>query len=213
MAMILERENYHHGDLRQALIDAALELVAEKDVSSLSLREVARKAGVSHAAPYRHFEDKEALLAGVAEQGFGMFHQALEQAAQHINDPLERLEAGFIAYIRYAIENPTHYRILFGAYGANATETYPFLAVAIKQAFMQFVDTIAQGQSLGIIRSGNPEKLAQSVWASSHGLAMLLIDGQLTDKEKAMSSGQTTCVYESLSRFTIRLLMEGLVSK
>lgn len=210
--MIVERETYHHGDLRQALIEAALELVAEKDVSSLSLREVTRKAGVSHAAPYRHFEDKEALLAAVAEQGFGMFNDALEEATQDIANPLERLEAGFIAYVRYAIENPSHYRILFGAYGANAEKTYPSLAAAIKQAFKQFVNTIAQGQHLGAIRAGNPEQLAQAVWALSHGLAMLLIDGQLTYKEiEGMSNDTTLCVYESLFRFTTRLLMEGLL--
>lgn len=211
--MIVERETYHHGDLRQALIDAALELVAEKDVSSLSLREVARKAGVSHAAPYRHFEDKEALLAAVAEQGFGIFNDALEQATQDIPNPLERLEAGFIAYVHYAIVNPSHYRILFGAYGANATETYPSLATAIKQAFKQFVDTIAQGQNIGTIRPGNPEQLAQAVWALSHGLAMLVIDGHLTYKEIGGRSNDKApfCVYESLARFSTRLLMEGLL--
>ncbi len=210
--MIVERETYHHGDLHQALIEAALELVAEKDVSSLSLREVARKAGVSHAAPYRHFEDKEALLAAVAEQGFGMFNDALEEATEHISNPLERLEAGFIAYVRYAIENPSHYRILFGAYGANVEKTYPSLATAIKLAFMQFVNTIAQGQNMGTIRPGNPEQLAQAAWALSHGLAMLLIDGQLTYKQIGeMSNEQTPDVYESLFRVTTGLLMEGLL--
>ena len=144
-----------------------------------------------------------------------MFNDALEEATQHICDPLERLEAGFIAYVRYAIENPSHYRILFGAYGANASETYPSLAAAIKQAFKQFVNTIAQGQNMGTIRPGNPEQLAQAVWALSHGLAMLVIDGQLTYKEIGgiFTDKAPFCVYESLSRFSTRLLMEGLVRR
>jgi AcrR family transcriptional regulator len=203
--MKTERENYHHGDLRQALIDAALELVVEKDVSSVSLREVARKAGVSHAAPYRHFEDKEALLAAVAQEGLEMFNYSLQEANQHITNPLEKLEVGCTAYVRYAIAYPSYYRIMFGAGGANVEKKYPFLADSIQQSWMQFVNIIAQGQSMGLIRSGNPEQLAQGVWALTHGLAMLVLDGQITLNDSRE--------IEFRSRFTIRLLVEGLMKR
>lgn len=201
--MVTQRENYHHGDLRQALIDAALELVAEKDVSSLSLREVARRVGVSHAAPYRHFEDKEALLVAVAQEGFGMLRHCIEEATQHIPNLLERLEAGCIAYVRYALEHPSHYRVMFGAYGAKA-KTNTSLAEVAKQTYMPLVNAIAEGQSTGVMRAGDPEYLAKAVWASLHGLAMLLIDGQLPETESG--------AIESLSRSTTRLLMEGLLT-
>ena len=89
-----EKSNYHHGDLRQALIDGAIALIAEQDISSLSLREVARRVGVSHAAPYRHFADKEALLAAVAEEGFIRLTASMRQQQQMVfDDPLQRLQA------------------------------------------------------------------------------------------------------------------------
>ena len=203
--MKTERENYHHGDLRQALIDAALELVVEKDVSSVSLREVARKAGVSHAAPYRHFEDKEALLAAVAQEGLEMFNYSLQEANQHITNPLEKLEVGCTAYVRYAIAHPSYYRIMFGAGGVNVEKKYPSLANSIQQSWMQFVNIIAQGQSLGLIRPGDPEQLAQGVWALTHGLAMLVLDGQITLNDSRE--------IDFRSRFTIRLLVEGLMKR
>lgn len=196
------RETYHHKELRQALIDAALELIVEKDVGSLSLREVARRVGVSHAAPYRHFADKDALLAAVAEEGFELLSITLKEAMQQASsDPLKQVQACGVAYVRYALAHPSHYRIMFGAYGATA-QHYPTLADAAMQAFMVLVNSIIAGQKAGMIRSEDPKQLATAAWSLVHGLAMLIIDGQIPIKESQAVA--------SLSSFITQTLIEGL---
>jgi AcrR family transcriptional regulator len=203
---MMSKKTYHHGDLRRALIDAALEIVAEKDVNSVSLREVARRVGVSHTSPYRHFADKDALLAALATEGFEMLSKVLKETVEDTNpNPLKQVEATGIAYVRYAIEHPSHYRVMFGAYEAACKEKYPTLAEAGEQTFMVLVDAIIEGQNAGLIRSGEPQQLAQAAWALVHGLAMLLIDGLIPIKE--------TDAIASLSSAVTGTLIEGLAKK
>lgn len=202
--MATQRDTYHHGDLRQALINAALELLTEQDVRSLSLREVARRAGVSHTAPYRHFADKDALLATVAEEGFGMLTHSLEVAAQQAtDDPLQQLEAIGVAYVDFALEHPSHYQMMFGNYEANLEETTTSLADAAQQSFMVLVNVIVAGQEAGVLRTEEPTQLAQAAWALVHGLAMLIIDGQLP-----MTQNQAIA-----SSFVVLVFVEGLAIK
>jgi AcrR family transcriptional regulator len=195
-----QKQTYHHGDLQQALIEAAIALIAEKDVSSLSLREVARRVGVSHAAPYRHFADKDALLAAVAREGFQGLSEALKLGLQQAPpDPLKRLEATGVAYVGYAIAHPSYYRVMFGAYRG---EGYPSLEQASQEAFGVLVGVIVEGQGAGVVRSGEPRQLAWVAWSLVHGLAMLLIDGQLPVTEGS--------AIESLASVAARMLIEGL---
>src|SRR5271163_5310425 len=105
------RDSYHHGDLKRALTSAALSLVAEKGPKGFTLTEAARRAGVSAAAPYRHFADKAHLLATVAEQGFRELHTALTTAAEAAIDPTARLIGIGRAYVRWAVAHPDHYRV------------------------------------------------------------------------------------------------------
>src|SRR5205809_439421 len=108
------RASYHHGDLRRTLIDASLALVEEEGIGALSLREVARKAGVTHNAPYHHFPDRGALLAAIAEEGFGRLAQETAAARAAVpDDPLARLTACGQAYVRFAIASPAHFRVMF----------------------------------------------------------------------------------------------------
>ena len=101
-----KRQSYHHGDLRQALIDAAVDLLSEAGMSHLSLRQVARRVGVSDAAPYRHFEAKDALLAVVAEEGFKAYTHYLQRAvASAIDNPIQQFLGCGRAYVRYALDN------------------------------------------------------------------------------------------------------------
>src|SRR5690625_2896195 len=104
-------DRYHHGDLRRALLDAAAGLVQERRNAEASLREIARRAGVSHTAPYRHFESKEALLAAVAEEGFHQFREVLEAAAEG-KAPLDALHATGQAYVDFALGHPGYFRVM-----------------------------------------------------------------------------------------------------
>ncbi len=199
-----ERETYHHGDLRQALIEAALTLISEKNVESISLRDVARRVGVSHAAPYRHFADKNTLLAAVATEGFQLLHDALEEAAHNVPDhPLKQLQDIGIAYVHFALSHSSHYRLMFGAYQTTVSQQPDNLAEAVDNAFMVLVNVIIQGQKVGVMRANDPRQLAQAAWALVHGLAMLLMDGQISE----MNAQSVT----SLSTAVTQLLLEGIV--
>lgn len=178
-----KKGSYHHGDLRQALIDGAIAIIAKRDVDSVSLREVARQAGVSHTAPYRHFADKDGLLAAVAEQGFNGLTQALTLAiAPNQANPITKLEVCGIAYVEYAIAYPSHYRVMFGAHRGEK-DRFPQLEKASEESFGILVNILSEGQAVGIFRAGMPQQLAKVVWSLMHGLVMLLIDKQITTEE------------------------------
>jgi AcrR family transcriptional regulator len=173
------RATYHHGDLRQALIDAALTIILEdRDAANVSLREVARRVGVSQAAPYRHFADKDALLAAVAEEGFQRLLNALQVDIGSDPDPLVRLQASGVAYVKFAIAHPAHYRVMFSTFRVDQ-ENNSSLNAAAGKAFAVMVDVISAGQAIGAIQPGNPRQLAWVTWSLVHGLALLLIDRQL----------------------------------
>lgn len=196
------KNNYHHGDLRQSLIDAAIALISEEGVSDLSLRQVARRVGVSHNAPYRHFEDKEALLAAVAEQGFQDLRVAMEAArAGKLSDASQRLEAIGIAYVNFALAQPYHYRLMFGDYRCNLSK-YSALAEAAQQSFMVLVNTIREGQSAGIFRSADPVNLARVAWSLVHGQSMLALDHKLQ-----FEHGEE---FAAFLKFSSQILFQGL---
>ena len=201
--MTTQRDTYHHGDLRQTLIDAALELISKHDISKLSLREVARRVGVSHAAPYRHFPDKDALLAAIAEEGFHVLTRYLEEGVQKVsNDPLKQLQASGVAYVQFAIDRSSHYRVMFGAFRANNPD-YPALTKAGQAALAVLVNVIVVGQSTGVVSAGDPHQMAWVAWSLVHGLAMLLIDNQLPiSNEKAI---------DSLATLATQTLIQGIV--
>jgi AcrR family transcriptional regulator len=198
-----ENNTYHHGDLRQALIDGAIALIAQQDIGHLSLREVARQVGVSHAAPYRHFQDKEDLLAAVGEQGFIGLTQAMESGiAQSAADPLVRLKATGVAYVQFAVTHPAHYRVMFGSFSAEQLP-HPNRAQAGWQSFQVLLNSIEAGQQAGVLRGKDPMQLAWVAWATVHGLALLLIDQRLpVTQPEAMTA---------LAEFVTQTLIEGLV--
>src|SRR5215831_1055457 len=106
---------YHHGNLREALLGAAIRLIAEVGPTAFTLREVARRAGVSHNAPYRHFRDREDLLAAVAAQGFRELTRAMIEAAAGKSDALERLKCAGLGYVTFALRRPEHFTVMFDA--------------------------------------------------------------------------------------------------
>src|SRR5579864_8644856 len=106
---------YHHGNLREALLGAAIRLIAEVGPTAFTLREVARRAGVSHNAPYRHFRDRDDLMAAVAAQGFRELTQAMVEAAGNRTDALDRLKRAGLGYVTFALRRPEHFTVMFDA--------------------------------------------------------------------------------------------------
>lgn len=175
---------YHHGDLRRALLKGALELLAEGGPAHLTLRAAARRAGVSVAAPYRHFADKREMLAAVAEEGFLSLQRACEQAlAGAGKDPVERFWHHGVAYVRFAVENPAHYRVMFGPEIPDK-RAYAALYAAARAAYDGLHDTLRYCAAAGLFREDEIELRAVRAWAQVHGLASLYIDGQLDVDEE-----------------------------
>src|SRR5437016_3945264 len=106
---------YHHGNLREVLLDAAIGLISEVGPGGFTLREVARRAGVSHNAPYRHFRDRDELIATVATQGFRELTESMLRAAKAGSDPLDRLKLAGLGYVGFALRRPEHFAVMFEA--------------------------------------------------------------------------------------------------
>ena len=180
MGSMAKKRRYHHGDLRRALIEAAVQLVAERGVDGLTLRAAARRVGVTHAAPYRHFSDKDALIAAVAEQGFRrmvrFMHQARDEAEP---EPFLQLQAIGVAYVEFALAHPSHFRVMFGPKLSSQVGRYDDLRSSARNAFGLLVETIRSGQRNGVVRDGDSRELAVTAWSVVHGLSALLIDGHV----------------------------------
>jgi AcrR family transcriptional regulator len=171
------RATYHHGDLKRALVEAALTLVAEKGPKGFTLSEAARRAGVSLAAPYRHFTDKADLLAAVAEQGFIELHRALTHAGDGIDDPRDRAIAMSRGYVRWAATHPDHYQVMFG--GDTNKAQHSGLLEAGELAFGDLLAVIGECLASGVILAENPHQVAGPMWSMIHGTASLTIGGDL----------------------------------
>ena len=172
------KEPYHHGDLRRALLDATLRLVEQHGPQGFTLRAAARAAGVSPGAPYHHFEDKDALLAAVGEEGFEMFGEALRQAAAApAASPRMRAQNVGVAYVLFAIEHPTRFRVMVG-YGVQSRMKHGKLASAALDAYRLVRDVLVVGLK-GKRDEGISDAEVLGWWSIVHGLAFLAIDGHL----------------------------------
>jgi AcrR family transcriptional regulator len=171
-------DQYHHGDLRAALIQAALRTIQRDGVAALTLRGVADDLGVSRTALYRHFADKSALLAAVAAQGFAALRAALVDAWEKGGKGRRGFEAMGEAYVRFAIANPSYYRVMFGG-SLRGISRDAVLEQEGAAAFQVLVDALVDQQRARLVRADDPLLLARFIWAVVHGIAMLAIDGQL----------------------------------
>lgn len=180
---------YHHGDLKQALIEAGLELLKESGAAALTLRKVAKRAGVSHAAPYRHFSDKTALFAAIAIEGFHILEAALREAGT--TNPVENhaalVETG-LAYVRFATAYPAHMSLMFSGMMQAERQT-DALRLAALASLAQVVDVVERSQEVGSVRQGDTFQLAVTAWSMAHGLAMLAMEGVLGNLEMGGSQG------------------------
>jgi AcrR family transcriptional regulator len=174
----VRRDTYHHGDLKRTLTDAALQLVQEKGPKGFSLREVARRAGVSAAAPYRHFADKAQLLAAAATQGFVQLHETLDATASLTTDVTEQVLAMGRAYVRWAVTHPDYYQVMFGS-ELDKSES-PELPTESARAFGDLLDAIVRCQEAGLLPAGEPLGMAGPIWSLLHGVSMLTIGSELS---------------------------------
>lgn len=173
------KREYHHGDLRNALLEAALATLETHGWHELSLRDVARQAGVSHTAPYRHFASKEALLTALAEVGYAELADTMEAAVREApGAPSAQLRGTGRAYVSLALRRPALFRLMFSGATCSIPLGGTFLEVA-SRSFTLLVGIIADGQAAGQLRPGPPEQAALAAWSLVHGLAMLLLERQL----------------------------------
>lgn len=178
------KTSYHHGALREALLTATLELIDAEGIGAVSLRRVARAAGVSPGAPYHHFPDRAALLTALSDEGFHRLADTLTEAHAAAPTPATALEAIINAYVDFARTNPAYFRLMFrpeltkshkSEYGAEAGEA----------AFAILVGTVAE-----CVPPADRDVVAITMWSTVHGFASLWLDGQLdrwTDDPAALA--------------------------
>jgi AcrR family transcriptional regulator len=171
-----KKRPYHHGDLRTALIEAALSLVEEHGVKGLALSDAAHRAGVSVAAPYRHFKDKEALLAEIAAEGFVLFRDALARAAQtNPKDKVQRLVEMGVAYVDFALEHRSHFKVMWES--GIPKENYPEVGKAGQEAYL-----LLEKAAIDLLpgaTAGRQQALVAAAWSMVHGYASLTLESEL----------------------------------
>lgn len=179
------KSGYHHGALQEALIRSALEIIAREGLEGLTLRKVARHAGVSHAAPAHHFEDLRGLLAALAEEGYQRLLMYMQELPQRAGDTrheprtaIEGLQAVGAGYIRFAAENPGHFRTMFH-HVLRDKRPYPGLSAASRRTLDFLVSVVEACQQEGSVRQGDARRLALYAWSTVHGISALMIDDQL----------------------------------
>ena len=172
---------YHHGDLKNALIQAGVEILASEGLGGLSLRKVAKHAGVSHAAPYSHFADKQALIAAISTEGFKqLFVQIKKIVEAHRDHPKSLLIETAWAYVQFALNQPDRFKLMFSSV-LEKEKDYPDFVEYSQKNFAQLVELVTVCQSAGILRPGPPDLTAVSIWAAVHGLVMLILEDQVSN--------------------------------
>lgn len=179
----MPRRPYHHGNLRESLLQAAIRAIAELGPAAFTLREVARRAGVSHNAPYRHFRDKDALLAAVATQGFRELTRAMRQGAKRESSALGRLKSSGLAYVAFAIRKPEHFAVMFDSPVSDNKD--PDFTQSSQECFQVLIDLIRECQEEGALPTDHPQERTLYAWSLVHGIAKLAVAGRLPYRTNA----------------------------
>ena len=202
-------QQYHHGDLPQTLMSLALKHIEESGTESLSLRALARDAGVSATAPYRHFPSKHSLLAAVATEGFRALRAQLEAAVSASDDPWAQFLAVGTTYIRQAQSNPTTYQLMFGSVLGDFSQ-YDDLQVEAAATF-SVVEGVAQRLINSRELSMTANQLAGAAWAAVHGIASLSIDGRRRDSRLDVPPMRAIRFIGQNPTKTLEIMFEGLL--
>jgi AcrR family transcriptional regulator len=200
---------YHHGDLRRAIVTAALDILSETQSLEFSLRELARRAGVSHNAPYKHFAEKRELLAAVSTAGFERLTQRMSNAMTGHGNARAQLFAMLRAYIQHGVENPALYRLMFGGYLSSPGDGRPAIERAAAERTKVLLTGVIVEGALGRAIPDTPRnerKIAGAIlacWSLVHGLTMLLADGLVGPRKKSGALGDSV----------VQGMLDGLASK
>jgi AcrR family transcriptional regulator len=199
-------DSYQHGDLKEALIQGGLKLLTEQGLTGFSLRAAAQLAGVSHAAPYRHFADKQALVAAIAERGFRTLTASMmeELAASKATGAIDKLFALGVGYVRFGTRHPDYLRVIFGS--AVGDQAPAELRTAAEEAYRALRDVVEAGLATGELRGGDAALISLSCWSMVHGLSTLLSSGpvQLPSDPAAL---------RDLVVANMRLLCQGILAR
>lgn len=176
----MPRKKYHHGDLKNALVKAGIEIISKGGLASLSLRKVAKKAGVSHAAPYAHFADKQALIAALSTEGYQRLYDELCSTVAMYEGDMQRtlVEVGW-AYVQFAQSDPERFKVMFSGIIEQEKE-YPDLKEITLKNFGLLVNMVKSCQADGLLAPEPADAVAVSLWSLVHGFVMLLLEGQIS---------------------------------
>ncbi|WP_433716187.1 TetR/AcrR family transcriptional regulator [Nocardia sp. CA-084685] len=197
----MTRTSYHHGALRDTLLAACLRLIETEGLGAVSLRRVAREAGVSTGAPYHHFADRSALLAALSTQGFQRLGSDLADARAAADSPLQALTALAETYVRFSQENPGYFRLMFRP-ELSQPDKHPDARAAGDAAFDVLADTVADTVAEGLLPADKADTLAVMWWSLAHGMASLWLDGQLEKRSIQLGTTAPTLVEDIMRTFT-----------
>jgi AcrR family transcriptional regulator len=189
---------YHDGDLRNTLLKAGIDLIREVGPKGFTIREVARRAGVSHNAPYRHFKDKDELVAAIVDEGFQRLVVAMKRRAAKGKNGIERLSLSGYGYVDFALHWPGHFLAMFDL-SPQKDETE-----AGERASQTLLDLIIECQNEGAFPAGDPYPIARAAWSLVHGIAKLALSGQFSESAKEVLEFTT---------YATSVLVEGLRKK
>jgi AcrR family transcriptional regulator len=170
--MSAAQKPYHHGHLRETLLETAFGLVESEGSEAISMRALAREAGVSSAAPFRHFADKQVLLEAVAQKAAAELGQKLDEATADGDDALTQFRAMSVAYVRFAAEHPRLFELIHSTPSVSGA----FLGEVNDERRLNLIGLIYEGQNAGLIPDADPELIALSSEALTHGLARMIVD-------------------------------------
>ena len=200
---------YHHGDLRRAIVTAALDILSETQSLEFSLRELARRAGVSHNAPYKHFAEKRELLAAVSTAGFERLTQRMSNAMTGHGNARAQLFAMLRAYIQHGVENPALYRLMFGGYLSSPGDGRPAIERAAAERTKVLLTGVIVEGALGRAIPDTPRnerKIAGAIlacWSLVHGLTQLIADGLVGPRKKS----------DEVCETLVQGMLDGLTAK
>jgi len=199
---------YHHGNLKSVLARAALKLVGETGLGAFNLREVARRAGVSHNAPYRHFKKKEDIFAALATEGFRQWNERLQAALQQGSDPADQLRAASRAYLRFAFENPARFNVMF--HSEFDRETYGEYVAAYTASLSLLSQLMTACGALG---AESAEVTGDLVWTGVHGITELGLAKRLREGNVELLEELADAAIDSLLRGMPKTLRRTRTSK